>query len=311
MGKLLAFRKSADRYRREFADISYAAATDPRWKQLVIRGLEHASGRRFLEKRYRLWRERIRVEPQFALTHMLELLNISLVQRGSLPSVSDLENKSLVMIANHPFGIADGAAIISLAEKMGRPCRILIHRELLKVPEIRPYALPVSFEETKEAMRLNLETRHEAQRLLKQGVTIIIFPSGGVATASRGFGKAEDLPWKRFAAKLVQSSGASVLPVFFEGQCSRSFHLASKISMTLRTALLIRELRRLAGKTITAHVGDLVNGEELASIRCRDALTSRLQHEVMQLAPGQDRQTKHVGTLGPREIEMSDESIAA
>lgn len=311
MGKLLAFKKPGKRRDREFADISYAAPTDPRWKQLLIRSLEQASGRRFLEKRYRLWRERIRIEPEFALTHMLDLLNIRFLQRGKLPEATDLADTRLVMIANHPYGIADGAAIISLAEKMGRPCRILIHRELLKVPEIRPYALPVSFEETKEAMKLNLETRREAQRLLNEGVTIIIFPSGGVATANKGFGKAEDLPWKRFAAKLVQSSRATVLPVFFEGQCSRSFHLASKVSMTLRTALLIRELRRLAGKTITAHIGNLLDGEELASIRCRDALTRRLQHEVMALSPDHGWSAPRMPLAGKGSPEVSDESIAA
>ncbi len=304
MGKILAFKKRFSRNQEDFADISYASAQDPRWKQTLIRGLEHASGRRFLEKRYQIWRERVSASPQFALTHMLELLEIDFRVEGRLPLSEELADTKLVMIANHPYGIADGAAILSLAEKMGRPCRILINKELLKVPEIRPYALPISFEETKEAMKLNLETRQEAQRLLGEGVTIIIFPSGGVATAANGFGRAEELPWKRFAAKLVQSSRASVLPVFFEGQCSRSFHLASRLSMTLRTALLIRELRRLAGKRITAHIGPVLDGEELASIRCRDALTNRLQQEVKTLSPEVDRRgfgkhrhrTRDIGT---------------
>jgi putative hemolysin len=51
-------------------------------------------------------------------------------------------------------------------------------------------------------------------------VTIIIFPAGGVATAPKGFGKAQDLPWKMFPAK--KSSPAFVViqkplgkPAFF------------------------------------------------------------------------------------------------
>jgi len=169
---------------------------------------------------------------------------------------------------------------------MGRPFRVLINNELMKVPEIGPYALPISFEETREATKLNLETRREAIRLLNQGVTIIAFPSGGVATATKGFGKAEDLPWKRFPAKLIQAANASVLPVFFEGQCGRSFHLASRFSLTLRTALLIREFRRLAGREIRAHVGNILPASDLAEIGCRHELTCHLYDRVFSLAPG-------------------------
>ncbi len=34
---------------------------------------------------------------------------------------------------------------------------------------------------------MNMKSRHEAVRLLKEGTTIVIFPAGGVATAKKGF----------------------------------------------------------------------------------------------------------------------------
>ena len=105
-------------------------------------------------------------------------------------------------------------------------------------------------------MAINMQTRHEAVRLLKEGVTIIVFPAGGVATAKKGFGRAEDLPWKIFPAKLIQAAKASVIPIYFEGQNGRLFHLASRVSLTLRISLLIREFRRLSGSTITSHIGE-------------------------------------------------------
>ncbi len=102
----------------------------------------------------------------------------------------NLPDGPLVIVANHPFGIGDGIAVLSLAEQLGRPFRVMIHRDLLKIREMEPYSLPVDFEETKEALKNNLAVRHEAVRLLKEGVTIVIFPAGGVATAPKGFGKA-------------------------------------------------------------------------------------------------------------------------
>jgi putative hemolysin len=147
------------------------------------------------------------------------------------------------------------------------------------------YSLPISFDETKEALAINMRTRHEALRLLKEGTTIIVFPAGGVATAKKGFGRAEDLPWKMFPAKLVQSARASVIPIYFEGQNGRLFHLASRLSLTLRLSLLIREFRRLSGSTITSHVGELISWESLNKGNDRKDLLSRLYSAVFSMAP--------------------------
>jgi putative hemolysin len=130
-----------------------------------------------------------------------------------------------------------------------------------------------------------MQTRHEAVRLLKEGVTIIVFPAGGVATARKGFGRAEDLPWKIFPAKLIQAAKASVIPVYFEGQNGRLFHLASKLSMTLRISLLIREFRRLSGSTITSHIGNVISWEALSGGADRKDLLSRLYSAVFSMAP--------------------------
>jgi putative hemolysin len=134
-------------------------------------------------------------------------------------------------------------------------------------------------------MAINMKTRHEAVRLLKEGTTIIVFPAGGVATAKKGFGRAEDLPWKIFPAKLIQAARASVIPVYFEGQNGRLFHLASRLSMTLRISLLIREFRRLSGSTITAHIGTLMSWETLSEGSDRKDLLSKLYGAVFSMAP--------------------------
>ncbi|MEK1934097.1 MAG: glycerol acyltransferase, partial [Pararhizobium sp.] len=180
-------------------------------------------------------------------------------------------------------------AVLSLAEQLGRPFRVLINNELMKVPEMAPYSLPISFEETKQALALNMQTRHEAVRLLKEGVTLIVFPAGGVATARKGFGRAEDLPWKMFPAKLILAAKASVIPIYFEGQNGPLFHLASKISMTLRISLLIREFRRLSGTTISSRIGKPIAWEELGAIADRKDILTRIYDAVFSMAPPRTR----------------------
>src|SRR5690606_4554408 len=123
------------------------------------------------------------------------------------------------------------------------------------------------------------------RRLLMEGTTIIVFPAGGVATAPNPFGRAQELPWKTFAARLVQLAQAAVLPVYFEGQNSALFHAVSRISLTLRLSLLVSEFRHFSGKPHTVRVGTVTPFKELKSRDDRKALIDELYVMVQRLRP--------------------------
>lgn len=272
----------------QFKELSYANENDRRLKRWFIRSMEGLAGRNRYARLYKQWQRDVVGRSDRVFGDMLTLIDVRMRVHGEWPP-RQLPDTPLVIVANHPFGIGDGIAVLSLAEQLGRPFRVLINNELLKVPEMAPYSLPISFEETKEALALNMKTRHEAVRLLKEGVTLVVFPAGGVATARKGFGRAEDLPWKMFPAKLIQAARASVIPIYFEGQNGRLFHLASKVSMTLRISLLIREFRRLSGTTISSRIGKLIAWEELSEIPDRKDILTRIYDAVFSLAPPRRR----------------------
>ncbi len=293
--------KQVARRRNEFPELSYSNDGQPRLKRWFIRSVEGLSGRDRYAGLYRIWRAEARNGDGRLFSRLLELIDVKVRHAEAWPP-QDLPPTPLVMIANHPFGIGDGIAILSLAEKLGRPFRVMIASDLLKIPEMEPYSLPVDFSGTKEALKQNLAMRHEALRLLNAGVTVVIFPAGGVATAPKVLGTALDLPWKIFVAKLVQDAKASVIPINFAGQNGRLFHLVSKpmnlvesdrpvarfvgnLSLTLRLSLLIREFARLSGRSIEARIGDTLPWEELQALRDRKDLLARLQREVTALAP--------------------------
>lgn len=268
----------------QFKELSYANERDTRLRRWIIRSIEGMSGRNRYARLYDIWRSDIVGKSDRVFGKMLDLIDVGMDVAGEWPP-RNLPEGPLVILANHPFGIGDGIASLALAEQLGRPFRVMINNELLKVPEMAPYSLPVSFEETKEALAQNMAMRHEALKLLKEGVTIIIFPAGGVATARRGFGRAEDLPWKMFPAKLIQSARANVLPIYFEGQNGPLFHFASKISLVLRLSLLIREFKRLSGTTIRARIGSVIPYEEMARTTDRKLLLARLYDAVFVMRP--------------------------
>jgi putative hemolysin len=270
--------------------LTYASPGDPRWKRWVMRAIEDLSGRRRLLPIYRAWRREVAGKNPRMMNELLRMIGTTLdinsgnPDRGTWP-VTVPAGIPLVMVANHPFGIGDGIAMLALAEQLGRPHRILINSDFLKVPEIRHLALPIDFSETREAIRTNVESRNAARRLLREGVTIVVFPSGGVATADGLAGRAEELPWKTFTARMIQQAEAAVLPVYFEGQNGRSFHLASRYSLTVRLALMVSELRKFINAKIPVHVGGVVPFADLVNKRDRQALTNELYARVHQLAP--------------------------
>jgi putative hemolysin len=263
-----------------FADPEY-----PFPKRALIRGIENVLGRRRLLPIYDTWRREVGFSPTM-WSDLLRRMRISLKIETAEDWSKSLPKTPLVVVANHPFGIADGITLLALGERLGRPYRILLNAGFMRLPEAQQFGLPIDFSESEEALKTNLKTRAEARRLLKEGVAILIFPGGGVATAENPLGKAEELPWKLFAARLIQQTEATVLPVYFEGQNSALFHFISRYSLTLRLAFLIRQFERAMGSTIDVHIGAPMTSAEIAGIRDTHLLNEELYLRVHKLAPG-------------------------
>jgi putative hemolysin len=270
-----------------FADPEY-----PLVKRALIRGIENLLGRRRLLPIYDAWqRERGDFSPTM-WADLLRRIDLNLKIDADGDWAKSLPSTPLVVVANHPFGIADGVALLALAEQMKRPYRILLNAGFMRLPEMQRFGLPIDFSESEDALATNLKTRAEARRLLKAGVVILIFPGGGVATAEDPLGKAEELPWKLFAARLIQQTEAAVLPVHFDGQNSALFHFVSRYSLTLRLALLIRQFERMMGSTIGIRIGAPLMPAEIARIRNTQLLNDELYLRVHELGPGADGQTR-------------------
>ena len=259
-------------------------------ERALINLVETIGGRSTLVRLYEHWQAQWPLSGMSLWSSALYWLGVSLDIEGEAwpPPVDRAER--LVVIANHPFGLLDGIAICALAERLGRPFKILVHNQLMRVPEAMPYFLPIDFNETDEALRNNIEARHRALEALRAGETIVIFPAGGVSTAPlklplNRFGRADDLPWKNFAYRLIRSAEATVLPLYFVGQNGPMFHAASRVSMAWRIALLIGELNKRRGKPLQVRVGRPIQWAELAAIPSAAGVMSELRRRVYALGP--------------------------
>ncbi|HEY2033171.1 MAG TPA: lysophospholipid acyltransferase family protein [Rhizomicrobium sp.] len=270
---------------------SYAEPDDPRLKRFIIRMIERMTGQPELKSLYdsRLTR-RLPGESFWDLA--IRLLDLHVVtNEDALARVP--KTGPLVVVANHPFGVLDGVIVCHLVNRVRSDFQILTNAVLNRADEVKEFLLPVDFTESEEALQTNLKSRAAAKHLLLNGGCLIVFPAGAVATTPKVWDKtAVDAEWKNLTARLIGQGKADVVPVFFAGQNSRLFQLASHLSMTLRLSLLFKEVHDSIGGDVVVRVGDVIPFEKLAKIEDRQQLMNLLREATYALGQGLPRQRK-------------------
>ncbi len=242
-------------------DISYASSAETKAGRAFIRTVENMTGRVGLIKRAAGYGDEVAAGRDF-WNVMMERYNVRLnFLEGTLDRIP--KEGPVVVVANHPFGILDGLVLGHILSEVRGDFRILAHRVFRNAEDLDRVILPINFDKTKEAVKVNLNTRKVAIDYLKDGGCIGIFPGGTVSTAATPMSYPMDPQWRNFTAKLIQKSGATVVPVYFDGTNSRLFQFASHTHYTLRMAMLIREFKKNIRKNITLSIGNPILSSEI------------------------------------------------
>lgn len=265
-------------------EISYASSATTRAGRVLIRSVENLTGRLRLIQMARDY-EREVAEGRDFWQVMVERYGLSLqLAGGSFDAIP--ATGPLIVVANHPYGILDGLMLGHILARTRGDFRILAHRIFRKAEALDRVILPISFDETREAQALNIETRKAALATLAAGGCIGVFPGGTVSTALRPFGRPMDPSWRRFTARLIAKSGAAVVPIWFEGHNSRLFQVASHLHQTLRLALLVNEFKHRVGAPVRVVIGRPLDPAALAAhVGDARAMMDYLRAETYRLSP--------------------------
>ncbi len=263
-------------------ELSYASQHDNRLVRLLIRGVEFLSGSRRLQRVYdQLLAEQLSTSEIWG--RGLEKLNISVDYDPQILEMVPAKGP-VVFVANHPFGVVDGVILCHLISRVRDDFFLLVNESVLPQPSVAKHLLPIDFRPVKDALASNLQTKRLTTARLRDGQALAIFPSGCVATSKTLFGPAEELPWHTFVSRRIHEAQCTVVPLYFHGQNSRLFQLASRVNVHLRLGLLMHETSNKIGKKIRVKIGEPIQYEDVQGYRNAQEMIEYLRTETMNLA---------------------------
>jgi len=192
-----------------------------------------------------------------------------------------------VIVANHPFGILEGAVLATVLQRIRPDVRFLANQVLDRIPEIQDLIIPVNV--LGGAEQKNAAGLRRAIEYLRGGGCLVVFPAGEVSHFQPREGMVADSGWHTVVARLVESlsrKGVAVatVPAYIRGSNSFVFQILGMLHPRIRTALLARELLNKQDRLVELRIGSPITHKKLLEIPTPKERTEYLRWRTYLLA---------------------------
>ena len=161
----------------------------------------------------------------------------------------------LIVIVNHPTGLADGVAVDDALEPIRPDLVFFANADAHRInPRLGEVFIPVEWVEAKRTRERTRLTLTLAQAALEAERPIVIFPAGRIARRGQD-GVLTDPPWAPSAISLARRNKTPILPVHLKGPPSLLFRLFDRVWGELRDITLFHELLNKQGGTFRMTIG--------------------------------------------------------
>lgn len=190
----------------------------------------------------------------------------------------------LVVAANHPTGLLDGAVAAALALRIRPDVRVLVNHLLPSHPGFEPYLIRVDPYARRGSAQRNLPSMRAALEWLRNGHALIVFPAGDVSRLDWKQRAVADPEWGPSTARLIRAARAAALPFHIGAANSAAFHVLGAVHPRLRTLRLPFELLNKRGARVQVRIGmpvpwrklsPLDDGALIAHLQARNSLLGK------------------------------------
>src|SRR5580692_5614167 len=220
-------------------------------------------------------------------------------------------NGPVVVVANHPYGVLDGAILTVLLTRVRPDVKVLTNFLLADVPELQRHCIFVDPFQSDRSVESNRRALRESLAWLQSGGMLAIFPAGEVSQWQMPAGQIADPKWNDTAVRLIRRTGATALPVYFCGHNGVGFQLLGMIHPKLRTAFLLQEFLKQEGKRVEVRVGSPVQHDTLTALSDDREAIEYLRWRTYLLARRSKAETSWPMVLRSKLASKIQEPVAA
>jgi putative hemolysin len=215
-----------------------------------------------------------------ALDHVSRLLALQVETRLAerIPAAG-----RLVVVCNHPTGIADGVAVYDALRRIRGDLAFYANADAHRVaPRFGEVLIPVEWVEAKRSRESARRTLAATREALEADRALVVFPAGRLARR-QPVGRLLDPVWAPSAVSVARRHGAPLLPIHVAGPWSTLFHLFHGVSSELRDITLFHELLNKRGRAFRLTVGAPIPPDALGGDAAE--VTARLKRHVEAVLP--------------------------
>lgn len=192
-------------------------------------------------------------------SHLSDLLTLDVTTLGldRVPAEGPV-----VLVSNHPTGIADGVVLFDAIKARRNDLAIFANRDAIRInPRLADMIVPVEWRNDFKSRQKSKETLKIASSAFKSERVVVLFPSGRLAYWHEG--KLTERPWMTSALALARKNKAPIIPMHMGGRNSGLFYFLARVSTELRDMTVFNELLNKKNAEFRVHFGKPIRPERL------------------------------------------------
>ncbi len=173
---------------------------------------------------------------------------------------------SFISVANHPTGIVDGLAMLSVLRRVRPDVKLVANSISEFFPAFRSHLIYIYPFDGSTAFDKNLIALNQTLTWLKGGGGVAVFPAGDISSFDYRKWRVLDPEWATTFIRISLLTRSPILPVLIEDHHNFLFHFLGSFHWALRFLLIPRKILFKKNRVIRMSIGKPITPDELKSL---------------------------------------------